>query len=525
MSIMQSLEHQSKTDKTYFFTNFENEVQVVFNDISRMSDVGRVSVNIMKGSIYLKGDYFIPLKSSNCLQLKCKELLDKLKEISCVLSVEIDSNFNLVFCLDRNLVYKTALIEVSKYSHSYGMTDLNKSVLVITDIEKSKSFDNLRNTLLAEHIISILSANKIKVFYNECPSIANSSSTKLICSDNCSLESICQGLEKKLKTTEWKSDSQVDNSICLDANRYLVCNGLLDKYGKSIEGIIVAKDKALDDLQRTCYIKHLMDDHMHERPDFILHIASQGQNRSIYKSGILLGMLEDYHIIQVYIFNQSVQNKGNKSTTADAFIGEHKMEIENAMAHKYDSYNPNDKTWAGRIQSLTDTAVKFDYLKLNHGSILNLRSPSPSEKNFGVFAQYNFARLSNLFKNFDEKVEEGFYLPMSPLEDADFGLLKLEEEWNLFHYVLSFPKLVLGLVESLLPVEGAKLRYRLNRVCVMLQELCQQLSLYYSRIRILSGPQPHLQKTMNARLWLLKGIHQIFKSSFLLLNVEGLDQM
>lgn len=524
---MERIEPQSKREITYFFTNFENEVQVVFDDISRMSDVNRVTVNIMKGSIYLKGDYFIPLKSSNCLQLKCKELLEKLKEISCILSVEVDSHFNLVFCLDRNLVYKTALIEVSKYSDSYGMMDLNKSVLVITDMERSKSFDNLRNTLLAEHIVSILSANKVKVFYNECSSLLNSTSTKLVCSDNCSLEGICQGLEEQLETSEWKSDSQVENSICLDANRYLICNALVDKYGKAIEGIIVPKDKALNDLQRTCYIKHLIVDHMRERPDFILHIASQGQNRSVYKSGILLGMLENDHIIQVYIFNQSVQNKGNKSTTADAFINEHKTEIQNAMAHKYESYNPNDKTWAGRILSLTDTAVKFDYLKLNHGSILNLRSPSSheSEKNFGVFAQYNFARLSNLFKNFDEKVEEGVYHPLPPLEDIDFGLLKLEEEWNLFHYVLSFPKLVQGLVESLLPVEGAKLRYRLNRVCVMLQELCQQLSLYYSRIRILSGPQPHLQKMMNVRLWLLRGIHQIFKNSFLLLNVQGLDQM
>ncbi|KAG8182444.1 hypothetical protein JTE90_012458 [Oedothorax gibbosus] len=501
--------NQSQCNRTYFFVNFENEVQVVFNNISKLSEVACVTVNIMKGSIYLKGDYFISLKSANCLQLNCNELLAKLKAISCVLSVEVDSKFNLVFFLDRSLVYKMALMEVFKYRDSYGMTTLNKSALIMIDDTESRSFYRQRNKFLAEHITSILSLNKIKVFnYSFQPSLKCQLTQN--CTEKCSV--VMEGLLADVETSEWRSDSHPDTA--LDARRYLVCKGLLDKYGKAIEIIIPTKDN----LNWICMMKHFIEEHIGEVPDFILHIASQGQNRNFYRSGILLSMLVNDQINQVYIFNQSVQYKSDETIDAEAFVDEHRREIVQATMHKYDSYKPDDITWTKRIEALTNTAVMFEYLKQNHSSVLNLKSPSPSEKNFGVFAQYNFARLSNLFKNFEEKVAEGFYHPLPQIEDIDFNLLKLEEEWNLFHYVLSFPKLVQNLVKSLLPEEGKKFHGRLNRVCVMLQELCQLLSLYYSRIRILSGQQPHLQKTMNARLWLLRGVHQIFKNSFLMLK-------
>ncbi|GFW64590.1 DALR anticodon-binding domain-containing protein 3 [Trichonephila clavipes] len=465
------------------------------------------------------------------LRLNCKELLEKLKNISSVLTVEVDSNYNLLFCLQRTTVYEAVLQQVEEYSTEYGMLQNNKSVLVIIDTDNMGSFDSVRNVLLAEHIISLLVANRVKVLYSEYTfdtAKEYPKCTKLLCSDSCpSLTDISKELTNKAIVSNWKMDLEETENICLDSEKYVEDNNLKQKYGKVLNSITLCKDNIHENLHRTSYIKHLLKDHISVMPDFILHIASQRHDRQVYKAGILLEMLEEFNNVHVYIFNQSIQCKDTNNSSINDFIQAYRLEVVTAMTHKYDSFTTSDETWNSRIESLVDTAVKFDFLRVNHSSIINLKFPdSPDRgKNFGIFVQYNFARLSNLFRNFEIKVKEGYYKPLQSLKEVDFSLLKLEEEWNLFHFVLSFPNLVQNVLNCLLSHGNMKIRYRLNKICLMLQELCQYLSLYYSKIRILSGPQIHLQKTMNARLWLLKGIHQVFKNSFILLNVSGLDVM
>ncbi|CAL1291311.1 unnamed protein product [Larinioides sclopetarius] len=485
----------------------------------------------MKGSIYLKGDYFIPLKSNETFQLNCQDLLEKLKNLTSVLSVEVDSNFNLVLCVKRTAVYQATLSQISEFSSSYGMFAENKSVLVLIYPVELKSCASLRNILFAEHIISILTANKVEVFYCEekCSSPGKyPNSTKLVSSKNCpSLTDICKELELKIVNSKWKIDSEITDSFCIDAENYIKENSLQQKYGKVVSRISISKNNLEKDLYRTAHMKHLLTAHMTKTPDFILHIGSQSHSVQIYKSGILLEMLEELSTTQVYIFNQNVHFKDQNELTANDFVLAYKSEVEKAMEHKYGEFTTTDETWVKRIESLVDSAVKFEFLKVNHNSILNLRPPSSESggKSSGIFVQYNFARLSNLFRNFESKVKEGYYHLLQSLEEVDFSLLKLEEEWNLFHFVLLFPQVVKTLLDSLLSEENRKTRFYFNKVCIMLQDLCRYLSLYYSKIRILSGPQLHLQKIMNARLWLLKGIHQVFDNSFSLLNVSGLDLM
>ncbi|GBN33861.1 DALR anticodon-binding domain-containing protein 3 [Araneus ventricosus] len=535
MSLLESLQSlslcKSNSERPYYYLKFQNDIQVIFDDISASKDIARVNINIMKGSIYLKGDYFIPLKSNETFQLNCQELLEKLKNFSSVLSVEVDSNFNLVLCVKRTAVYQTTLGQISEFSSDYGMFAKKKSVLILIDTDELKSYNSLRNTLLAEHIISILAANKVEVFYSEdrCDSSCRyPNCTKLVCSNSCSsLTDICKELELKINNSKWKTDSEIIDSLCIDAEKYIKENSLQKKYGKIISRITLLKNNAQNDLYRTAFIKHLLTDHMTRTPDFILHIGSQSRSVQIYKSGMLLEMLEELTSAQVYIFNQNVHFKDENELSTDDFVLAYRSEVEKAMEHKYGEFTSTDETWVKRIESLVDSAVKFEFLKVNHNSILNLRRPSSQSggKSCGIFVQYNFARLSNLFRNFEAKVKENYYQPLQSLEEVDFNLLKLEEEWNLFHFVLSFPQVVKTLLESLLSEENRKSRFYFNKICIMLQDLCRYLSLYYSKIRILSGPQVHLQKTMNARLWLLKGIHQVFENSFSLLNVNGLDLM
>ncbi|GFT47431.1 DALR anticodon-binding domain-containing protein 3 [Nephila pilipes] len=534
MSLLENLQSLSLSDNksySYFFIKFQNDVQVIFDEISAIKNVAHVSVNIVKGSIYLKGDYFIPLKSNDMLLLNCKELLEKLKNVSSVLSVEVDSNYNLLFCFQRTIVYEAVLQQVMEHSTDYGMLQKNKSVLVLIDTDKVESFDSVRNVLLAEHIISLLTANKVKVFSNEYSFDTGRvypQSTKLLCSDNCpSLLDVCEELKNKAMVCNWKIDPDENDYTCLDSKKYIEINNLKQKYGNVLNTITLFKDNMYENLHRTGVIKHLLKDHMPVMPDIILHISSQRHDRQVYKSEILLGMLEELKISHSYIFNQSTFQKDANNSSMNEFIQAYRTEVEAAMNHKYSSFTTSDEKWIARIESLVDTAVKFDFLKISHSNIINLRSPNSCNggKNFGIFVQYNFARLSNLFRNFETKVKEGYYNPLLSLKEVDFSLLKLEEEWNLFHFVLSFPNLVQNVLDCLLSHESGKIRYRLNKICLMLQKLCQNLSLYYSKIRILSGPQAHLQKTMNARLWLLKGIHQVFTNSFILLNVNGLDLM
>ncbi|KAF8789847.1 DALR anticodon-binding domain-containing [Argiope bruennichi] len=535
MSLLESLQSLSlskgNTERSYYYLKFQNDIQVIFDEICTSKGIARVNITIMKGSIYLKGDYFIPLKSNETFQLNCQELLEKLKNLSCVLSVEIDTNFNLLLCVKRTVVYQDTLSQISEISSNYGMFEKNKSVLIFIDKGKLDCCDSLRNTLLAEHIISLLGANKVEVFYFEDRRDFSSgypNSTRLPCSRNClSLNDVCEDLEFKINNSKWKIDSEIMDCLCMDVEKYIKENCLQQKYGKVISRITLSNNNLYEDLYRTAFIKHLLIDHMTKIPDFILYIGSQSHSIQIYKSGILLEMLEELTSTQVYIFNQNARFKDENKLSADDLVLAYKSEIEKAMEHKYGEFTTTDKTWSKRIQSLVDSAVKFEFLKVNHNSILNLKHPGSQSggKSCGIFVQYNFARLSNLFRNFEAKVKESYYQPLQLLEEVDFNLLKLEEEWNLFHFVLSFPQVVKTLLESLLSKENKKARFYFNKICIMLQDLCRYLSLYYSKIRILSGPQIHLQKVMNARLWLLKGIYQVFVNSFSLLNINGLDLM
>ncbi|XP_015917342.2 uncharacterized protein [Parasteatoda tepidariorum] len=522
----------SKTkQERYFLTRFENDVQIIFDKMCFSKNIPSVKVNLLmrRGILYLKADYILPLKSFESPQLNCEELVFRLKTINYLLDVEIDSNFNLTFGLKRPDVYKIVLDEVTNFNCSYGMSEKNNVVLVLVDNDEVNDFIRTRNNLLAHHIISLLSANKAEVYYSGCSflskhDILNASEVK--CLADCDLDYLCDQMRDKLNVSEWRKECETEGSLCIDAKEYLEKNVLLDKYGKDINSIIVPdlNDKLF---KKVASIKHLISNHIKDTPDVILYIAFHGVNRAIWKMGILLQILEKPISIKSYIFNQSVKINVKEDFTFDNYVLHHKNGVEKAMTEKYNIDVCQDKVWSSRIEKLIDSAVKFDFLKLspNMSLKLDLSNCHSTEKNSGIFVQYNFARLSNLFSKFETKVKEGYYEPLKALEDVDFSLLRLEEEWNLFQYVVSFPKLINRVLDCFFSESNLKTRYPVNGICVMLTELCHYLSLYYSKIRILAGPQKHLQILMNARLWLLKGIYRVMLNSFVLLDIQGLDVM
>ncbi|XP_054713149.1 DALR anticodon-binding domain-containing protein 3-like [Uloborus diversus] len=521
--------------KQYFFDEFEKDIQSVFDEISETENLNTIHVKSMikKGSIFMRGDFLLPLQSSHASKFfNFKHVLfEKLKKNSFVKDIEYAENGNLIFFLNRPIVYKVILQQVLDCGKKYGMENWNKSALVYVHDLELNEFDLLRTDLIVNHLSSLFVSNNIKTYYNRFadnikPQNLGETSKIILCSENCSEYQLREELKTKAQSSEFRTiDCDKKGNACLDGKKYVENNDLIFKYGKGIKNISVEETKESNAFSRAASLKHLVEEHLSVVPDCVVHVSNHKKEFSTLEAGLLYEMLEMPSFTQSYFIIQSTNIQDSEAHVAD-FINDRKKEISAAMVHKYESDIMRDKEWISRIDTLLDSAIKFEFLKINMNMPLKLDVlRSNPEKNIGIFVQYNFARLSNLFQNFQLKVGEGYYEPLPHLADIDFALLRLEEEWNLFSYVLSFPKTIRGLLESFFCDSKSKTHFPVNRICIMLSGLCHDLSLYYSRIRILGAPQPQVQKVMQARLWLLKGIHQVLANAFTLLNIDGLDVM
>ncbi|KFM83178.1 hypothetical protein X975_23326, partial [Stegodyphus mimosarum] len=390
-----------KDERIFFVSKLEADIQSVFSEISNKKKINKIMVQkyLKQGNIFLKGDFYVLLQSpEGCRYLEySEELIEKLKDISYILDAEIYSHFYLTFRLNRPFVFKKVFDEVLKYGKTYGMVEKHQSVLVLVHNENLNDFDKMRNSLSAEHVISFLSTNHFTVYYHFIDLVKSCTSlngNEIICAEDCSFNDMHQSLESKASHSEWKICCDVHDCLCLDGKAFLEKYDLL-KYGKSINHIKILKNSGSELLTKTAYIKHLMSKHMHNKPDYILHIISHSKKIIIYESCILLQMLDDVSLDHAFIINQSTSPKIKSEISITEFINAQKQEIQNAMAHKYDPGISHDKLWSSRIDILLDSAVKFSFLKISSSMVLKLQVPSHnnnSVKNLGIFVQYNFAR-------------------------------------------------------------------------------------------------------------------------------------
>ncbi|XP_063221703.1 DALR anticodon-binding domain-containing protein 3 [Bacillus rossius redtenbacheri] len=182
---------------------------------------------------------------------------------------------------------------------------------------------------------------------------------------------------------------------------------------------------------------------------------------------------------------------------------------------------PAGAEWLAR---LADAAVRIELLQAKPSSELcvDLCEPQDNAQLRGaLFVLYNYTRISTILRLFADKVREGVYPSLVPIEEVDFSLLKQQEEWNLLsRYLLTFPHLVESCIGNTRSRPICS-----HRICLFLSELSRVYSGYYRRVRILTEPHEHLLPVMFARIHLLRAVENVFRNALSLLDITPLEHM
>lgn len=191
--------------------------------------------------------------------------------------------------------------------------------------------------------------------------------------------------------------------------------------------------------------------------------------------------------------------------------------------HKYGLRVNSEPGWNEFFQKLGDAAVKIDLLhvKVNRPVIIDENCTAGISSKGAPFILYNCARLAEIFRKFDKRVQSGDIGPLPDLENIDFSNLIQPEEWELaFVYLLQYSRTIESCVSELC---NGKLN--VHNLLIFLDSLCTTFSGYYRRVRVLTENRPHLLATMYARIYLLKAIQQIFHNALALLDITPVKQM
>ncbi|XP_055614042.1 DALR anticodon-binding domain-containing protein 3 [Uranotaenia lowii] len=209
-------------------------------------------------------------------------------------------------------------------------------------------------------------------------------------------------------------------------------------------------------------------------------------------------------------------------TKAVEYVDKRANDMQLIAQHKYGIRVKDNERFKRTISSLGRSAAIVDLLESKISSPIDMRKADKNQSSKGAsFILYNYARLSVLFRTFEEKQSKGYYPVLPDIGDVDFGLLKEEDEWQLFWvYVCGYPSMLrhaLGddNLEKMAP----------HLVLAFASGLVISLSKYYRRIRILTENRSHLLPVMFARIQLLKVVYRILSTLLDILDLEPVTQM
>ncbi|XP_029718815.2 DALR anticodon-binding domain-containing protein 3 [Aedes albopictus] len=206
---------------------------------------------------------------------------------------------------------------------------------------------------------------------------------------------------------------------------------------------------------------------------------------------------------------------------ATDYVKKRANDMQLIAQHKYGIRVRNHQRFQETIASLGRSAAIVDMLESKASSPIDMRKEKNQSSKGAAFILYNYARLSVLFRTFEEKQKTGYYPELPSIGNVDFSLLKEEDEWHLFWvYVVGFPDLIKQALG-----DGQLARMSPHLVLNFTSSLVICLSKYYRRVRILTENRDHLLSTMFARIYLLKSVYYVLSTLLKILNLEAVTQM
>jgi len=156
-------------------------------------------------------------------------------------------------------------------------------------------------------------------------------------------------------------------------------------------------------------------------------------------------------------------------------------------------------------------AQKLQKTNLEHSSLTNHNQSSS-------FVLYNLARMKKIIRTFDECVIRGEYPGLPSAQDLNLisSLISEPEEWELmFNFILNFQNVLSQCSKSLC----------LSKLVIFLCGLSSTFSRYYSRVKILKDPLPHLIPSVHARIFFVSSLCDVAIEALRILNINYIPSM
>uniref|UniRef100_W8C8L5 DALR anticodon-binding domain-containing protein 3 n=1 Tax=Ceratitis capitata TaxID=7213 RepID=W8C8L5_CERCA len=103
--------------------------------------------------------------------------------------------------------------------------------------------------------------------------------------------------------------------------------------------------------------------------------------------------------------------------------------------HKYGVRIKDDKSFSALMSRLGAAAVTVDLMEVRHSSPVQIIRSGKGSTRGAAFILYNSARLESLLRKFEEKVENGEYGKLPPIESIDFALLDEDVSIMVIFYI------------------------------------------------------------------------------------------
>lgn len=176
------------------------------------------------------------------------------------------------------------------------------------------------------------------------------------------------------------------------------------------------------------------------------------------------------------------------------------------------------------IDVLVETEVTHEFLSSKQNVKLKLCERLSHAEKGHYFSQYTLARIAAILDKYELSVKAGTYPALCRLEDIDFGLLCEESEWLLWHRLLLCWQVLQEPMPQTLP-GSVKVEVNAHTLLRALEALCTEFSAYYSKVRVLVHPEPHLNAMVFARIWLIKVVQRTVLCVLNRFGLNGLDRM
>ena len=166
-----------------------------------------------------------------------------------------------------------------------------------------------------------------------------------------------------------------------------------------------------------------------------------------------------------------------------------------------------------RLRILTEASIRFSLLGTDITKPVKVQINNQSAS----FVLYNLARMNQLVRTFEAGVLRGDYpgLP-SDAGDINLDLLSEPEEWELmFNFVLLYPDILRECAQSL----------SLHKLVSLLCNFASIFSRYFSRVKVLKDPLPHLIPSVHAKVFFVKHLTNITIKLLRILNIDYVSKM